>query len=62
MTLMAMHECVAMRDVEKYMGRTLVRETVPGFEPAIPPIQPKDHPVARPTSRLRPRRGFARRR
>jgi len=63
LTLMAMHECVAMRDVEKYMGRTLVRETVPGFEPEIPPIQPKGRPAARPDGRsVRPRRGAARRR
>ena len=63
LTLMALHECIAMRDVEKYMGRTLVRETVPGFEPAIPPIQPKERPAARPAGRsMGPRRGGARRR
>ncbi len=63
LTLMALHECIAMRDVEKYMGRTLVRQTVPGFEPAIPPIQPKERPAARPAGRsIRPRRGAARRR
>ncbi len=62
LTLMATHERIAMRDVEKYMGRTLVRETVPGFEPEIAPIQPKE-PRTRPTSRsVRPRRGSARRR
>ncbi|MCH8937307.1 MAG: DEAD/DEAH box helicase, partial [Gemmatimonadetes bacterium] len=63
LTLMALHECIAMRDVEKYMGRTLVRQTVPGFEPAIPPIQPKERPAARPAGRsMGPRRGGARRR
>jgi ATP-dependent RNA helicase RhlE len=63
LTLMAMHECVAMRDVEKYMGRTLVRETVPGFEPSIAPIQPKEPARKRPSSQsVRPRRGGARRR
>ena len=63
LTLMALHEYIAMRDVEKYMGRTLVRETVPGFEPAIPPIQPKERPAARPAGRsMGPRRGGARRR
>ncbi len=62
LTLMATHERIAMRDVEKYMGRTLVRETVPGFEPELAPIQPKE-PRTRPTSRsVRPRRGSARRR
>ena len=63
LTLMALHECIAMRDVERYMGRTLIRETVPGFEPAIPPIQPKERPAARPAGRsMGPRRGGARRR
>ncbi len=63
LTLMAMHECIAMRDVEKYMGRTLVRETVPGFEPSIAPIQPKEPAPKRPSSQsVRPRRGQARRR
>ena len=56
LTLMALHECVAMRDVERYMGRTLVRETVPGFEPAVPPIQPKERPAARPARPSRSRR------
>ncbi len=63
LTLMALHECIAMRDVERYMGRTLVRETVPGFEPAIPPIQRKERPAGRPSGRsVGPRRGGARRR
>jgi ATP-dependent RNA helicase RhlE len=46
LTLMSPHEWLLMRDVEKLMGRTLAREVVPGFEPAIAPIQPEERAQA----------------
>ena len=64
MTLMSPDEWAMMSDVEKLMGRTFFRETVPGFEPAVAPIQPNElMPAPRPRGpSLRPRRGAARRR
>jgi ATP-dependent RNA helicase RhlE len=64
LTLMSPHEWLLMRDVEKLMGRTLTREIVPGFEPAIAPIQPEERAelAKRPRSSLRLRRGGARKR
>jgi ATP-dependent RNA helicase RhlE len=64
MTLMSPDEWAMMSDVEKLMGRTFFRETVPGFEPAVAPIQPAERmPAPRPQGpSLRPRRGAARRR
>ena len=64
MTLMSPDEWTVMADVEKLMGRTFSREIVPGFEPAVAPIQPIDRtPAPRPQGpSLRPRRGAARRR
>jgi ATP-dependent RNA helicase RhlE len=64
MTLMSPDEWTMMRDVEKLMGRTFTRETVPGFEPAVTPMQPAEltrNPKPQGPS-LRPRRGAARRR
>ena len=64
MTLMSPDEWTVMADVEKLMGRTFSREIVPGFEPAVAPIQPIERtPTPRPQGpSLRPRRGAARRR
>ena len=64
MTLMSPDEWTVMADVEKLMGRTFAREVVPGFEPAVAPIQPVERT---PTPRrqgpsMRPRRGASRRR
>jgi ATP-dependent RNA helicase RhlE len=64
MTLMSPDEWTSMSDVEKLMGRTFSREVVPGFEPAVTPLQPIE---LTPTPKqqgpsLRPRRGAARRR
>jgi ATP-dependent RNA helicase RhlE len=64
MTLMSPDEWTSMSDVEKLMGRTFSREIVPGFEPAVAPLEPTELTQA-PTTRgpsLRPRRGAARRR
>ncbi|MEJ2238875.1 MAG: DEAD/DEAH box helicase [Gemmatimonadales bacterium] len=42
LTLMSPDEWLLMCDVEKLMGRTFRREVVPGFEPAVEPIQPDE--------------------
>ena len=64
MTLMSPDEWTSMSDVEKLMGRTFSREVVPGFEPAVMPMQPAEMtPAPRPQGpSLRPRRGASRRR
>jgi ATP-dependent RNA helicase RhlE len=64
MTLMSPDEWTMMSDVEKLMGRTFSREIVPGFEPAVKPLQPVASQLnARPQGpSVRPRRGAARRR
>ncbi len=64
MTLMSPDEWLMMRDVEKLLGRRFAREIVPGFEPAVTPMQPAElAPEPRPQGpSLRPRRGAARRR
>lgn len=64
LTLMSPDEWLMMRDVEKLMGRTFIREVVPGFEPAVAPIQP-DERAGMPNRQGRsvlPRRGGTRRR
>ena len=64
LTLMSPDEWLLMRDIEKLMGRSFPREVVPGFEPAVPPLQPEDRPK-RPVRRgrsVRSRSGAARRR
>jgi len=64
-TLMSPDEWLQMRDIEKLMGRTLTREVLPGLEPGVAPMQPRERPVAaakRPASPLRSRQGAARRR
>ncbi|UCF21205.1 MAG: DEAD/DEAH box helicase [Gemmatimonadota bacterium] len=64
MTLMSPDEWLMMRDVEKLLGRRFSREIVPGFEPAVTPMQPAEL-TQRPRPQgpsLRPRRGAAPRR
>src|SRR6058998_53100 len=41
LTLISPDEWLLMADVEKLIGRTFPREIIPGFEPSIPPLQPK---------------------
>jgi ATP-dependent RNA helicase RhlE len=62
LTLMSPDEWLMMRDVEKLMGRTFPREILPGFEPAVAPIQPRERAErAKPQGRsVRPRRGRSR--
>ncbi len=62
LTLMSPDEWLLMRDVEKLIGRTLTREVMPGFEPAVVPAQPQEPVEKKPVSSLRSRRGIARRR
>ncbi|MGH7752291.1 MAG: helicase-related protein, partial [Gemmatimonadales bacterium] len=61
-TLVSPHEWLLMGDIEKLIGRTFPREIVPGFEPSIPPLEPKVMSDARPKPKnpIRPRAGRAR--
>ena len=64
LTLMSPDEWLLMRDVEKLMGLTFPREILPGFEPAVAPIQPEERAkIERPRGpSVRSRRGGARKR
>ncbi len=64
LTLMSSDEWLLMRDIEHLMGRTFKREVVPGFEPAVAPIQPREktEEPKRVGPSVRPRRGSRRRR
>jgi len=64
LTLMSPDEWLLMRDIEKLMGRTLQRDVLPGFEPAMAPVQPVDRAasVRRSGPSVRSRRGGTRRR
>jgi ATP-dependent RNA helicase RhlE len=63
-TLMSPDEWMLMWSVEKLLGRTLPRETIPGFEPAVEPLQPilPTEAPRRQGPSLRHRRGRTRRR
>jgi len=63
-TLMAPDEWMLMWSVERLLGRALSREVVPGFEPAVEPLQPlmQTEVPRRQGPSLRPRRGATRRR
>ena len=64
LTLMSPDEWLLMSDVEKLMGKQFPREVVPGFEPAIAPLQPWERPILAPQQgpSVRARRGASRRR
>jgi ATP-dependent RNA helicase RhlE len=65
LTLISPDEWLLMADVEKLIGQRFPREVIPGFEPSVPPLQPKplDEAAApRPERSMRPRRGAVRRR
>ena len=64
LTLMSPDEWALMHEVEKLLGRALPRETVPGFEPAVAPVQPRERvePRKRLGPSVRARVGGARRR
>ena len=64
LTLISPDEWLLMADVEKLIGQRFPREVIPGFEPSVPPLQPRafDAAVPKPERSLRPRRGATRRR
>ena len=41
LTLMSPDEWLLVTDIEKLVGQTFPREIIPGFEPSVPPIQPR---------------------
>src|SRR5881296_780543 len=41
LTLISPDEWLLMGDIEKLIGQTFPREIIPGFEPSVPPLQPK---------------------
>ena len=60
LTLMSPDEWILMGDVEKLIGRTFPRETIPGLEPAVAPPKPVDRVAETPRPSgpsLRARRG-----
>ena len=62
MTLMSPDEWILMGDIEKLIGRTFPRETVPGLEPSVKPPAPREaretQAAARPSGpSMRARRG-----
>jgi len=64
LTLISPDEWLLMGDIEKLIGRTFPREIIPGFEPSVPPLQPKlrETEVVRPARSVRARVGGRRRR
>jgi len=64
LTLISPDEWLLMADVEKLIGKAFPREVIPGFEPSVPPLQPRAQraQAARPERSLRPRRGGTKRR
>jgi len=63
LTLMSPDEWLLMADVEALIGRTLPRETVPGFEPSVAPFTPRQRgePARQTKPSVRPRLGARRR-
>jgi ATP-dependent RNA helicase RhlE len=64
LTLISPDEWLLMADVEKLIGKGFPREVIPGFEPSVPPMQPRvqQAEAVRPERSLRPRRGGKKRR
>jgi ATP-dependent RNA helicase RhlE len=63
LTLLSPDEWLLMGDIEKLVGQTFPREVIPGFEPSVPPLQPRavEPEAARPTRSVRMRAGARRR-
>src|SRR5919198_5122963 len=60
LTLISPDEWLLMADIERLIGQTFPREVIPGFEPSVPPLQPRPTLLvdsARPERSMRPRRG-----
>ncbi|HEX4562085.1 MAG TPA: DEAD/DEAH box helicase [Gemmatimonadales bacterium] len=64
LTLISPDEWLMMADVEKLIGRSFPREVIPGFEPSVPPLQPKPmkEVAAKPARSVGMRTGGRRRR
>jgi ATP-dependent RNA helicase RhlE len=64
LTLISPDEWLLMADIEKLIGQAFPREVIPGFEPSVPPLQPRvsEPVVARPSISVRGRAGARRRR
>lgn len=52
LTLLSPDEWLLMADIEKLVGQVFPREVVPGFEPSVPPLQPKQAEAATPRRSL----------
>jgi len=63
LTLISPDEWLLMADVERLIGQNFPREVIPGFEPSVSPLQPRQAiaEVPKPERSLRPRRGLKRR-
>src|SRR5437588_1304331 len=63
LTLISPDEWLLMADVERLIGQNFPREVIPGFEPSVPPLQPRLALLesAKPERSMRPRRGGKRR-
>jgi ATP-dependent RNA helicase RhlE len=63
LTLMSPDEWLLMADIEKLIGRVFPREIIPGFEPSVAPVPPKDMvpDAPRPERSVRARAGMRRR-
>src|SRR6266566_747574 len=64
LTLISPDEWLLMADVERLIGQNFPREVIPGFEPSVPPLQPRQAiaEAPHPERSLRPRRGGKKRR
>jgi len=64
LTLLSPDEWLLMGDIEKLVGQVFPREVIPGFEPSVPPLQPRALKLepARPARSVRARVGGRRRR
>ena len=63
LTLISPDEWLLMADVERLIGQNFPREVIPGFEPSVPPLQPRLALLesVKPERSMRPRRGGKRR-
>ncbi len=63
LTLLSPDEWLLMGDIEKLVGQTFPREIIAGFEPSVPPLQPKPLVAeqAKPARSVRMRAGRGRR-
>jgi ATP-dependent RNA helicase RhlE len=64
LTLISPDEWLMMADIEKLVGQVFPREVIPGFEPSVAPLQPRQPQAAvkRPSLTVRGRSGGRRRR